>query len=313
VGGPARLSPRRRSARLAAALAAAVAAALAAGFAADSPSAPTSPSPDYDSPLRTSAIDACVRPTRPTGIPAYAFDGSRLPFTLATGHEPGTRPRCRPTELRILRLEALAVAGQPAYVRRGGCQTPCRVRQPTVHVLARDLAARVSLLPAAARNGDGAPAAGCTDTVGAAPAQAGPELGRMYYKTPGELSGTHHRTGVIGAGARWSNYGDAGRRFRPLADYTYLLWNLPRRRSGALLPGGGIVEAVIAQGDPVALCGVPRLRLPAWDVRGKRDGYVDFGYARAANASAEPIYGWLLVGYAYGRAPFRPTTTPDGP
>ena len=42
-------------------------------------------------------------------------------------------------------------------MRRGGCALPCVVRQPTVHVPASALARRVSLLPIAARNGNGAP------------------------------------------------------------------------------------------------------------------------------------------------------------
>jgi hypothetical protein len=273
---------------------------------------PAATPPPLDNPLRASDIDVCVRARRPTGIPAYALDGARLPFTLATGHEPGTRPRCRPGELRILRLQALTIRGQAAYVRRGGCQTPCRVRQPTVHVLGRDLARRPALLPDAIRGGDGAPVASCPQAVRDAPDQIGAELGRMYYKTPEEIRGTRRRTGVVGAGARWSNYGDPGRRFRTPgrspADYSYLLWNLPRRPSGRLLPGGGIVEAVIDRDEAVALCAVPRLTLPSFDARGARNGQVVFGYARAASSENPPIYGWLLLGYRYRDRPLRSTT-----
>ena len=152
--------------------------------------------------------------------------------------------------------------------------------------------------------------ASCPDAVRAAPDQAGQELGRMYYKTPAEIRGTHRRTGVIGPGARWSNYGDPGRRFRPPADYGYLLWNLPRRPSGGLLPGGGIVEAAIARDEPVSLCSVPRLTLPSFDARGAPNGDVVFGYARAATPENPLLYGWLLVGYRYRDRPFRWTTRP---
>jgi hypothetical protein len=255
-----------------------------------------------------------VRPRRPAGLAAYTADGTRLPFTLATGHEPGTRPRCRPGELRILRLSALTIRGQPAYVRRGGCQEPCRVRQPTVHLLASELAGPVTLLPPAVRGGDGGPAPGCVGSVRDAPARAGGELGRMYYKTPAELHLTHRRTGVIGPGARWSNYGDPARRFpaagRPTVDYNYLLWNLPRRPAGGLLPGGGIVEALIAQGQPVALCALPALTLPAFDAGGRPNGDIVFGYARVT--VGQVIYGWLLLGYRYRDRPFRATTVPAG-
>ena len=136
----------------------------------------------------------------------------------------------------------------------------------------------------------------------------------MYYKTPRELGSTRRRIGEIGAGARWSNYGDPGRRYRspgrPAADYNYLLWNLPRTQSGSVLPGGGIVEAVIEQGQAVELCPVRGLRLPSFDVHGTPNGSVAFGYARATSGGAAPIYGWLLTGYAYRGEPFRATIRP---
>jgi hypothetical protein len=186
------------------------------------------------------------------------------------------------------------------------------VRQPTVHLLAGELAGPVPLLPVRARNGDGAPAPGCREPARAAPALAAGDLGRMYYKTPLELRGTHRRTGVIGAGARWSNYGDPGRRFPSptgiRADYTYLLWNLPRRASGGLLPGGGIVEALLEQGAAVRLCSGLRLSLPSYDQRGAGNGYVVFAYAAAGGPPQ--IHGWLLLGYRFRDRPFRPTVLP---
>ena len=272
------------------------------------PAAAGPAAPDLNRPLRSAAIDVCVRPRRPGGLAAYTADGTRLPFTVAAGHEPGTRPRCRPGELRILRLAALTIAGQPAYLRRGGCQEPCRVRQPTVHLLAGELARPVALLPASVLAGDGAPVTRCPQRLHAAPDLARADLGQLYYKTPADLHRTHRRTGIIGAGARWSNYGDPGRRFRPAADYTYLLWNLPRRASGGLLPGGGIVEALIAQGQAIALCAVPTLTLPAFDATGRTAGDVVFGYARAL--ASRPLYGWLLLGYRAGRRELRRLTTP---
>jgi len=279
----------------------------------DRPAADAARAPSYNNPLRAGRIDACVPTVQPHGIPAYTVDGRALPFGFATGHEPGTHPRCGPGELRILRLQAVTIYAGPAYIRRGGCQQPCFFRQPTAHILGRDLARPVALLPIAARNGDGAPAPGCSRQIRAAPALVGGDLGRMFYKTPDELHATHRRTGVIGAGARWSNYGDPGRRYPTprgaTADYSYLLWNLPRRQTGGLLHGGGIVEAVIAQGESLALCAVPELLLPSFDAHGTRNGSVSFGYARAANPPSPPIYGWLPLGYRYGARPFRATIT----
>ncbi|HEV3228117.1 MAG TPA: hypothetical protein VGY97_01485 [Solirubrobacteraceae bacterium] len=240
-------------------------------------------------------ISSCIRP-RHSPIRAFAFDGRSLPFLLATGHEPG----CRPGTLRIIRLQALVVGGKTTYVRRGGCErpapgSPCTL-QPTAHVLASDLAP--IRLDVRDRNGNGGPVSSCMRTVLDSPESVGRELDRMYYKKPSELRGLRRST----AGARWSNYGDPGRRFGS-ASSNYLLWNLPRSRSG-VLPGGGIVEAVLTQGDPVRICHVPGLSLPSFDVRGTPNGVVRFDYARVSNAR-EAIYGWLMRGYKYLRNPFR--------
>lgn len=259
-----------------------------------------------NAPFRESLISACVRATRPARVRALTFDGARLPFSVAAGHEPGSRPRCRPGELRVLRLQALRIGGERTYVRRGGCALPCVVRQATVHVPASALARPVSLLPHAARNGNGAAVADCRQEVRNAPQHVGADLHRMYYKRPAELRERRNAGRSGGAGARWSNYGDPGVTYRSptgrRAHYNYLLWNLPRTRSG-LLPGGGIVEAVLRQGQPIALCAGERLSLPSFDRRGAPNGQVDFGYAkvRSDNGSRSyALYGWVLLGYRHG-------------
>ena len=237
-------------------------------------------------------------------MPALTLDGARLAFDVAGGHEPGSRPRCARDELRVLRLEALTIAGAPAYVRRGGCALPCRVRQATVHVPAGALTTPVHLLPEGARNGNGAAVAGCDDDARVAPRRVDARLRRMYYKTPAELRRRANAGRSGGAGARWSNYGDPGPQYAAGAHYAYLLWNLSRTRRG-LLPGGGIVRAVLPAGMTVALCPAERLRLPAFDVRGARNGFVDFVYARA-RADA---YGWVLAGYRPTGGRYTSTTT----
>ncbi len=188
-------------------------------------------------------------------------------------------------------------------MRRGGCALPCIVRQATVHVPASALAAPVSLLPRAARNGNGEPVAGCDDEARIAPQRVDAGLRHMYYKSPAELRRRANAGRSGGAGARWSNYGDPGPQYARGAHYAYLLWNLPRSERG-VLPGGGIVEAILPAGMTVALCPAERLRLRSFDVRGARNGFVDVVYARAGER-----YGWVLAGYRRSGRPYTSTTT----
>jgi hypothetical protein len=254
-----------------------------------------------------SLISECVRARRPQRVRALAFDGAQLPASVRAGHEPGSRPRCRRDELRLLRLQALSIGGERTYVRRGGCALPCVVRQATVHGPARAFARPVSLLPRSARNGNGEPLGGCSDRVRNAPQRAGPELRRMYYKTPAELHERRNAGRSGGIGASWSNYGDPGATYRSpagrRAHYNYLLWNLPRT-ADCLLPGGGIIRAILRARQPLALCPGQRLTLAAFDRGGGSNGSVDFGYAVVGSAARSgrsyAIYGWVLLGYRYG-------------
>ena len=266
--------------------------------------------------FRTSPISVCVTVRDRGSTPALAFDARRLPFELATGDEPGTRPKCRRDELRLLALQSLNIGGERTYVRRGGCALPCRVRQATVHVPAGALAGRVRLLAVAARNGNGAPVAGCDTVARNAPQNVASTLRRMYYKTPAELR-LRRRAGRSGGdGARWSNYGDPGATYasggRVATHYNYLLWNLPRTRRG-LLPGGGIVRATLPAGLPLSLCAGQRLRLPGFDRAGDRNGYLDFGYAKVRGTTpaggSYAIYGWVLLGYRYAERSYVTTVT----
>ncbi|MDP1848343.1 MAG: hypothetical protein Q8K79_11185 [Solirubrobacteraceae bacterium] len=278
----------------------------AAGDAADGPA------PNHT--FRESLISECVAVRDPASTPALAFDGTRLPFELATGDEPGSRPRCRAGELRLLRLQALSIGGERTYVRRGGCALPCVVRQATVHVARSALRRPVRLLSIAARNGNGAARSNCRDGAYTAPQRVTGTLRRMFYKTPAELRRRRNAGRSGGDGARWSNYGDPGATYasggRPATHYNYLLWNLPRTRRG-LLPGGGIVRATLPAGTAVALCAGRRLRLPAFDRRGTRNGHVDWRYAKVRGASpaggSYAVHGWVMVGYRYRDKPYTPT------
>lgn len=274
------------------------------------------PRPAANNAFKASLISDCVQARRPRRVRALSFDGAQLPASVAAGHEPGSRPRCRADELRVLRFEALRIDGRRTYVRRGGCALPCVVRQATVHVPARAFTRPVNLLPRSARNGNGAPFGGCDRAVRNAPQRVGAAFARMYYKTPAELRERRNAGRSGGAGARWSNYGDRGRTYRSPAgrrtSYSYLLWNLPRTPRG-VLPGGGIVRAILRAGQPIALCRGERLTLPAFDRAGAVNGRVEFAYARlrastpGAARSSYAIHGWVLVGYRYRARAFVPT------
>jgi len=262
-------------------LAFAAAAAILAAAASAPPAAPNNTMPGR--------VSTCVRPLR-ASVPGYTFDGRRLAFAVRSRYE----PRCGRGRLRILRIAPLDVGGEATYVRRGcrarGSRSRC-ARQPTVHVRAKDLAP-VTLEPRH-RNANGDAVAPCTRAARNDPAAAASGLERMFYKRPSELPGRSV------SGARWSNYGDQRRRFggRP---YNYLLWNLPRTAAG-VLPGGGIVQAVLSQGQQLRLCDVPNLTLPSYDARGRRNGSVTFAYAEVASARAT-IHGWVMCGYRTARA-----------
>lgn len=273
-----------------------------AGAGADGAAAPHA----ANNPFAASLISECLRARRPARVRALAFDASSLPRSVAAGHEPGSRPRCRRDELRLLRFEALSVGGKRTYLRRGGCALPCDVRQATVHVPAGAFAGQVRLLPRSARGGNGEPLRGCTQRARNAPQRVGPALRRMYYKTPAELRERRKAGRSGGAGARWSNYGDPGATYRSpagrRAHYNYLLWNLPRTQDG-ILPGGGIVRAILRAGRPLTLCAGQRLTLAAFDRAGGPNGHVEFGYARVRAATrgrgSYAIHGWVLLGYRY--------------
>lgn len=232
-------------------------------------------------------VSTCVRALHPR-LRAVDVEGRSLGFSVRRGHE----PRCKGDKLRILRIRSFGVDGETTFVRRGGCDRPRRAsrcaRQPTAHVLASDLAP-VPLAPGY-RNGNGAAVNPCERSRSVDPAAVGRELDQMFYKRPRDLPGRSI------SGARWSNYGNPGKRFGHRSS-TYVLWNLPRTRKG-VLPGGGIVEAVLGQGRRVSLCAASGIALASYDARGRRNGRVRFDYARV-DGDGQTLFGWVLTGYRY--------------
>ena len=139
----------------------------------------------------------------------------------------------------------------------------------------------------------------------------------MYYKTPAELRARRNAGRSGGDGARWSNYGDPGATYPgpdgAVTHYNYLLWNLPRTTRG-LLPGGGIIEAILPAGTPLALCSgataaPPGLRRARRAQRARRLRLREGARRPARRAASYAIYGWVLLGYRYAERSYVATVT----
>lgn len=108
------------------------------------------------------------------------------------------------------------------------------------------------------------------------------------------------------AGARYSKYGDAG----PVQGeddqhFAYLCWSWVRQDGarGGTVSGGGAVRALLKDGQLVHRCAVESLRTPAWNLKGRRVGWVVAIYVRLP-VGDDSLYGWIVHSHVI--------TTPDG-
>jgi hypothetical protein len=220
-------------------------------------------------------LSNCVATRSSSGIAAFAFNDTYLPFGIDTAND-----YCGAGRLRILSLQRLTIGGRTTYMVRG------QENQPHVHVSGSDLATTPTLQAHSVRNGNGRAAASCTQTLYAAPSAANLPTD-MLYKTTDELGGP---------GSMWANYGNPGGRWG--STYTHLLWSLPRKGaygSDVPLAQGGLTMAVLKENQQVTLCDVTQQRLRSfWG--NSQNGWVQFAYVRVSNA-AETIYGWMMVAY----------------
>lgn len=240
-------------------------------------------------------ISNCYRTVGWTGIAAFGFDGTYMPFGLNAHNDPCPPSSAGEPRVRVLRLQSLTVGGRTTYVNRGGGAAVGSGSQPTVHISASDLRDPVSLLSFATRNGNGRGAPGCTYPIYTYPAGVAGMPGNMYYKTPAEGGGP---------GSEWSNYADPGRRYG--TDYSYALWNLPRKGTAAhtsyLQRGAGIVMATLKSHTRWLACDVSHEIVDSYDGAGNWNGFVEFAYGQVTNGT-ETLRGWLMVGYSYMNQP----------
>jgi hypothetical protein len=265
-------------------LAAALAAMGALAWVIAAPAMATDNGATYNNQFTTANVSDCVPTNSNSGIAGFGFyDGSYMPFSLNTASSP-----CGTGYLRIMTIQRLTVGNRLTYINRGGGPG----EQATVHVAASDLRSQPALNDFSVRNGNGRFAPGCTfGPIYTYPQGAGMP-GDMLYKNANEGGQS---------GSNWANYGDPGARYG--SHYNYLLWNMPRRDTGsgeAVLPGGGLVMAVMKQRTPVYACDVSQQYLDSFPAGSNTpNGWTRWAYVRVGNTSGETLYGWFLVSYSY--------------
>jgi hypothetical protein len=111
----------------------------------------------------------------------------------------------------------------------------------------------------------------------------------LHYKRPQDT-----RMGT-NAGAKWLHYGDpaSDQGDRHDVHYSYLLWSFLDAR------GGGMVRALLAEGQVVRPCAVDARELPAYDAEGAVNGSVVGRYV-AAEAGDCTLYGWMAWAHTVG-------------
>jgi hypothetical protein len=114
----------------------------------------------------------------------------------------------------------------------------------------------------------------------------------LHYKRPQDT-----RMGT-NAGAKWLHYGDpaADQGDRHDIHYSYLLWSFLDAR------GGGMVRALLREGQVVRPCDVRPLELPTYDGNGDVNGSVTGRYVAVVVAEDVELYGWMVWSHRSGDA-----------
>jgi hypothetical protein len=113
----------------------------------------------------------------------------------------------------------------------------------------------------------------------------------MHYKRPQQVRSGSNR------GARFLHYGDpaADQGSRHDVHYTYLLWSVLDVR------GGGMVRALLRDGQRVEPCDVPPVTMESYDSEGDVNGWVEGIYVRVPLERAQ-LFGWVISAHRLGDA-----------
>jgi hypothetical protein len=111
----------------------------------------------------------------------------------------------------------------------------------------------------------------------------------LHYKRPQDT-----RMGT-NAGAKWMHYGDpaSDQGDRHDVHYSYLLWSFLDAR------GGGMVRALLREGQVVWPCAVRPVELPAYDREGAGNGSVTGRYV-GTDVAGGRLYGWMAWSHRSG-------------
>jgi len=226
--------------------------------------------------------DRCVELARDR-VPLRYPDGSETGFGL-TRELQLLDGSCPPGRVRLDHHEWIESPAGPLAFHRGGRGYADAQNVKYGHVALDDMAADPGR-PTRSGGHRGSPVPPAEDVriaVRSIPPQ-------MHYKRPQDVRSGSNR------GARFLHYGDpaADQGDRHDVHYTYLLWSCLNAR------GGGMVRALLRDGQIVTRCEVEPVRMASWDGAGERNGFVEMLYVR----TAQGLYGWSVGAHALHEGP----------
>lgn len=235
--------------------------------------------------------DVCVR-IKGDAIALRYADGSPTGFVVTkamlTYSKTAKSGVCKDGYLRLDARETLKTKdGRRLYFHRGGYGYEHGSDVKYGHVWIGDLADHVDVEPG---NGNGAPcAANGIDYV----TRVKPLPIDMHFcKTKGACDSPEDTNG-------YSSYGDPAQQGSAAGSpihYTYLNW------SWLNVAGGGVVRALVPEGQVVHRCDVPSIKLDTVTEDGKKNGWVRAIYVKTAIGD-QWVQGWMVHSHQHDGDP----------